>query len=451
MTRIASTSLQSKLIKTTLLSTVIAGIIAFILLVFFTSYHTMSVQDEIMDEISDMLLLSDVDVPSGQQLDELSDEFDVQYALFWQNSLLIESSGANNIVENIQHKPNFSFVWHDGKLWRIYKQQKTQANLTAIVSQPVSARFDEIWQGLVGYLFILIILWFIQWGLMTWGIKRHLHGLRSLSSSIATKSSEDLAPIQNVQIFSEILPVIDALNQLMLRLNRALQAEQAFTADASHELRSPLSAIKMRLQLIQRKYGNVPELENDLLRIQHDVDRSTQVIENLLLLARLDPTQEKSLNKSALDLNNIVLDVIDTLNLLAQKRQIKLLTNFKINYAPIYGNHDLIFTSIRNLIDNAIRYAKTPSNILIELSKPSEQIVQLKIINSGEHIDQKTLQRLGQRFFRGLGTGEQGTGLGLSITKKIIHLHQADIEFQSPEQGGLIVILKFHALPVGIK
>lgn len=451
MTDIASTSLQSKLIKTTLLSTVIAGIIAFILLVFFTSYHTMSVQDEIMDEISDMLLLSDVDVPSGQQLDELSDEFDIQYALFWQNNLLVESSHANNIVEDIQHKSNFSFAWHDGKLWRIYKQQKTQANLTAIVSQPVSARFDEIWQGLVGYLFILIILWLIQWGLMTWGIKRHLHGLRSLSGSIATKSSEDLAPIQNVQIFSEILPVIDALNQLMLRLNRALQAEQAFTADASHELRSPLSAIKMRLQLIQRKYGNVPELENDLLRIQHDVDRSTQVIENLLLLARLDPTQEKSINKSALDLNNTVLDVIETLNLLAQKRQIKLLTDFKINHVFIHGNHDLIFTSIRNLIDNAIRYAETPSNILIELSKPSEQTVQLKIMNRGEHIDQKILERLGQRFFRGLGTREQGTGLGLSITKKIIHLHQADIEFQSPEQGGLIVILKFHALPADIK
>lgn len=438
-------SLQSKLIKTTLWSGVVAGVIAFILLVFLTCYHTMKVQDEIMDEVSDMLLLSDVDLPSGQQLDELSDEFDLQYVLYWNNRLLTQSTDHDDFPLDLDPKTHFSLVWKGGQLWRIYRQDKAETGLKSIVIQPLSARFDEIWQSLIWYLAILIVLWLLQWGLVRWGIRRDLKTLRHLSQSIELKSAQDLQPISNIQVPTEIQPVIHSLNHLLQRLDRALLAEQAFTADASHELRSPLSAIQMRLQLIQRKYQEIPQLKQDLNQIQNDVNRSTQVLENLLLLARLDPAHEQQLSKTRLSLDQVVIEVIAALSLFADDKRVELIADFKATHTQIYANHELIFSCIRNLLDNAIRYSPTDSQVHIRLENTPQHPKQicLGIQNQGEKIDQQLLERLGQRFFRGLGTGQRGTGLGLSITQKIVVLHHAQLEFHAAEQGGLSVALLF--------
>ena len=209
----------------------IAGVIAFMLLVFLTCYHTMKVQDEIMDEVSDMLLLSDLHLPSGQQLDELSDEFDLQYVLYWNHQLLSQSADHVAIPLNLDIETDFSIRWKDGQLWRIYRQDKAETGLISIVIQPLSARFDELWQSLIWYLVVLIILWLLQWGLMRWGIRRDLASLRNLSQSIEHKSAQDLQPIVTPHMPTEIQPVINSLNQLLHRLDRALLAEQAFTAD----------------------------------------------------------------------------------------------------------------------------------------------------------------------------------------------------------------------------
>ena len=443
MNRPVSLSLQSKLIKTTLWSGVIAGVIAFMLLVFLTCYHTMKVQDEIMDEVSDMLLLSDVHLPSGQQLDELSDEFDLQYVLYWNHQLLSQSADHDAIPLNLDVETDFSLRWKDGQLWRIYRQDKAETGLISIVIQPLSARFDELWQSLIWYLVILIILWLLQWGLMCWGIRRDLASLRNLSQSIEHKSAQDLQPIVTAHMPTEIQPVINSLNHLLHRLDRALLAEQAFTADASHELRSPLSAIQMRLQLIQRKYHDIPQLKQDLSQIQNDVNRSTQVLENLLLLARLDPAHEQQLAKTRLSLDEIIIEVIAALSLFAEDKGVQVICDFNATQTYINANHELVFTCIRNLLDNAIRYSPSDSQVHIQLENIPPQRIRLSIHNHGEKMDQQIFERLGQRFFRGLGTGQRGSGLGLSITRKIVMLHHAQLDFHVVEQGGLTVELVF--------
>ncbi|MBJ9984825.1 two-component sensor histidine kinase [Acinetobacter sp. S40] len=445
MNRPVSVSLQSKIIKTTVWSSVIAGITAFALLIFLTCYHNMKVQDEIMDEVSDMLLLSDRHLPSGQQLDELSDEFDLQYALYWNNKLLTQSKEHDSLPLQWNFKTDFSLVWQDGQIWRIYRQDKTQAELKSVVIQPLSTRFDEIWQSLMGYFLVLIVLWLLQWGLIRWGIRRDLAPLHHLSHSIATKSAHDLQPISMMQTPLEIEPVIDSLNQLLQRLERALLAQQSFTADASHELRSPLSAIQMRLQLIQRKYNDKPALKQDLIQIQNDVNRSTQVLENLLLLARLDPAQEQGLIKHLLMLDEILLEVIEALSLFAHDKNIEIILDCNAQQTQIKANHELIFTCLRNLLDNAIRYSPYHSKVYIHLENMQQYSgkLRLNIHNDGEKITPQVMERLGQRFFRGLGTGQQGTGLGLSITQKIVLLHQAKLNFYPNPNGGLEVELIF--------
>lgn len=434
-------SLQSQLVKTTMWSSVVVGLLALSLLTIFSVYHNMSVQDEIMDEISDTLLVSDLSQHSMKQFDELSDEFDIQYELLSSGQLLTHShSYQHELFEQSNLSEGFSYFWFDGQLWRSLAAQQEDSQLQVEVFQPISTRIEEVLKALAGYSGLMVLFWLLQWVIVSWRTEQQLAALNLLSKRIAQKTASNLEPIQDPDVITEIQPVIDALNQLLARLQRALVAEQRFTADASHELRSPLSAIQMRLQVLQRKYQHVPELHQDFERIQEDVSRSTKILENLLLLARLEPNEaeQPQLPKTIIDLNYLLARVIETVTLDAQAKQMLIETNTLSTETKTLANEELLFIAFRNLFDNAIRYSPTLGSIHVEIGQDEQQI-KVAIEDTGNGVDDEVLQRLGQRFFRVLGTQQQGSGLGISITRKIIELHNGELHFMHAEQGGLRV------------
>lgn len=434
-------SLQSQLVKTTMWSSVVVGLVALSLLTIFSVYHNMSVQDEIMDEISDTLLVSDLSKHSMKQFDQLSDEFDIQYELLSSGQLLTHShSYQHELFEQGKLSEGFSYFWFDGQLWRSLAAQQEDSQLEVEVFQPMSTRIEEVLKALAGYSGLMVLFWLLQWVIVSWRTEQQLAALNLLSRRIAQKTASNLEPIQDPDVITEIQPVIDALNQLLARLQRALVAEQRFTADASHELRSPLSAIQMRLQVLQRKYQHVPELHQDFERIQEDVSRSTKVLENLLLLARLEPNEaeQPQLPKTVIDLNYLLARVIETVTLDANAKQMLIETNTLSTETKTFANEELLFIAFRNLFDNAIRYSPNLGSIHVEISQDEQQI-KVAIEDTGNGVDDEVLQRLGQRFFRVLGTQQQGSGLGISITRKIIELHNGELRFMHAEQGGLRV------------
>ncbi|AZC04195.1 GHKL domain-containing protein [Acinetobacter nosocomialis] len=434
-------SLQSQLVKTTMWSSIVVGLLALSLLTIFSIYHNMSVQDEIMDEISDTLLVSDLSKHSMRQFDELSDEFDIQYELLNSGQLLTHShTYQHELFEQGNLSNGFSYFWFDGQLWRSLAAQQKDSELQVEVFQPMSTRVEEVLKALAGYSGLMVLFWLLQWVIVSWRTEQQLAALNLLSKRIAQKTASNLEPIQDPDVITEIQPVIDALNQLLARLQRALVAEQRFTADASHELRSPLSAIQMRLQVLQRKYQHIPELDQDFERIQEDVSRSTKILENLLLLARLEPNEieQPELFKSVIDLNHLLARVIETVSMDAQAKQMMIETNILSNETKIFANEELLFIAFRNLFDNAIRYSPMLGFIHVELSHDQQQL-KISIEDTGNGVDDEVLRRLGQRFFRVLGTQQQGSGLGLSITKKIIQLHGGELQFMHANQGGLKV------------
>ena len=434
-------SLQSQLVKTTMWSSVVVGLLALSLLTIFSVYHNMSVQDEIMDEISDTLLVSDLSQHSMKQFDELSDEFDIQYELLSSGQLLTHShSYQHELFEQGNLSEGFSYFWFDGQLWRSLAAQQEDSQLQVEVFQPISTRIEEVLKALAGYSGLMVLFWLLQWVIVSWRTEQQLAALNLLSKRIAQKTASNLEPIQDPDVITEIQPVIDALNQLLARLQRALVAEQRFTADASHELRSPLSAIQMRLQVLQRKYQHVPELHQDFERIQEDVSRSTKILENLLLLARLEPNEaeQPQLPKTIIDLNYLLARVIETVTLDAQAKQMLIERNNLSTETKNLANEELLFIAFRNLFDNAIRYSPTLGSIHVEIGQDEQQI-KVAIEDTGNGVDDEVLQRLGQRFFRVLGTQQQGSGLGISITRKIIELHNGELRFMHAEQGGLRV------------
>ena len=439
-------SLQTKLIKTSLFSSILTGLLALLLFVLISLYQTMQMQDQIMDEIADMLLIADITTHSGQQVDELSDEFDIQYQLKDQQHILTESKEfpleQQNSKLQTQASNGYRYIWQDQQLWRMYSAEDAELKMSVTMLQPVGERFKELAQNVMGYSLVLILLWFMQWLILHFAVKRQFKVIQQLSKNIAEKNADDLAPIQQqVPELKELQPMVLQLNQLLQRLKQSLLAEQRFTADASHELRSPLSAIQMRLQVLKRKY---PDLNQDLASIQNDVSRGTQVLENLLLLARLDPTNTHQLPKIDVNLQAIVCDVIQALQPFALEKNIQITTHIADDLS-IFANEKLIFTCMRNLVDNAIRYAGQGGHVFIDVQQRQQNVV-MTIADDGQSLTEEILQRLGERFYRALGTKTQGSGLGLSICQKIMQLHAGEIHFSKSGYGGLQVTLQFRLL-----
>ncbi|UUS64270.1 MULTISPECIES: HAMP domain-containing sensor histidine kinase [unclassified Acinetobacter] len=431
-----SISLQSQLIKTSLLSAIWAGAISLCLMLGFGLYHIMNVHDALMDEVADMLTATDLTLKQDEQIDELSEEFDMQYQLM-QGSQVLTTSEQHTAFE---HQPNLKqglhYQWGEGALWRSYALQDD--GLSVQIIQPMKTRLRETLQSVLGYAGILLIVWLIQWLLLHILIKRQLKVLQLFSKQIAEKNVDDLQAIVLPEpVLQELEPIQTQLNFLLSRLDQALEAEQRFTSDASHELRSPLSAIQMRLQVLKRKY---PNIQQDLLSIQHDVNRGTRVLENLLILARLDPTQSEQLDKKQNDLEQLSLQVIDALQPFIEEKQIELkLQTQSVQFAM---NAELMFSCLRNLVDNAIRYSPEQGQVKIDLTVTAQQAI-WTIENQGAGLTAAELQRIGERFYRVLGTKTQGSGLGISIAQKIAQLHQGHLSVDASELGGLKVQLTF--------
>ena len=440
MPKKSAVSLQHKLVKTSVLSSVLAGLIALTLLFALTVYQTMNIQDEIMDEISDMLLASDLSSRSGSDVDELSEQFEIQYQLYYQQRLLTQSEDFDSRWDQsypifLQHE-HFGLAWIDGALVRVYTLTKDDQTLKMF--QPLQVRFHAVLESILSFAVILLILWLLQWLILHFSVKKQFKSIHRLSQDISEKTAQDLTPIAQAQPeFKELQPIVNQLNQMLMRLEQSLLAEQRFTSDASHELRSPLSAIQMRLQLLKRKYQN-ENISADLEQIQVDVSRGTNVLENLLLLARLDPSQKESLPRANVDLKNVIGDVLKALEPFSNEKNIRI--NLNVSSIVIQANPELIFSCLRNIIDNAIRYT-TINGVMHIVLELHQEHARISVQNSGEHVSDETIARMGERFYRELGTKTQGSGLGLSICQKIIELHHGKIEFLNPSQGGLEVFV----------
>lgn len=437
----APISLQSRLIQHAMFSSILAGFLAWLLLLGISSYQAIDLHDDLMEEISE-LLLGDVNQAKNTQVDEISEQFDIQYALLLNQQVLTTSIDDELINEiPVAQKNGFHFDYENGHFIRILIAE--DQDLKVKVVQPLSVRFDELWQTTLGFGGILFILWILQWLILRFAIKRQLKPLNKISREIGSKSAQDLSPVQSPDPeINELQPIVRQLNAMLSRLEKSLAAEQRFTADASHELRSPLSAIQMRLQVLKRKYQEDAQLRQALQMIQNDVNRGTQILENLLLLARLDPEHAEQLPKQQVNLKVLVQDVLQALQPLAQEKEIH--WNLKLEDAVIEANAELIFSCIRNLVDNAIRYTPVQGQVEIRTIVESQNL-QLMIENSGEGIQADVLQRLGERFYRALGTRTQGSGLGLSICQKIMQLHTAKIDYAPSVLGGLKVSLIFQS------
>lgn len=441
-------SLRATLIVGIIMSTLILWGISFAITTFVSWNQTKDVLDEALVR-SAQVLSQFVDRGSEPNRDWLRrgygrvdlDEDHFYFQVISKGEVVAKSSRAPNIpfVQRFRGHKGFANIQINGDPWRVFVLQRKHSAYEIQVGHAVEMRHefleDLIEELIFAGLIVLLVSILLNALLVFFGLKP----LTAISQQLAKLSPKRLTPISVNAHSKEIVAIEESLNMLLTNLEVARKHERQFTADASHELRTPLSAIQMKLQLLQRQ---APELTGTLAPVQHDVRRATHLIEHLLILARLDPMSMDLSDELPKD--KVPVDLLFTEMIEAYQEELNV-KSMMISRSPtalsVSVNHDLILVALKNIMGNAVKYSPKGTTITVS-AKVIDHKIALIIGDSGMGVNAEELSRLSQRFYRILGTKETGSGLGLSIVKKIVELHQGELQFRSkPEYDGLEVTI----------
>lgn len=319
--------------------------------------------------------------------------------------------------------------------YRVFGLQ--QASRFVQVGQPMSVRDESALTQASRTLWPLLAIVPLEIALVLLVVKRALRPVTIISRSLAARSIETLAPIDMVNtIPTEIEPLVEALNDLLVRLDSALHAQRVFVADAAHELRTPLTALKLQIQVALRDHAKLSD--EDLLRKLEDrVNRAIHLVQQLLTLAREDA--EASAPAGVADLRHVATQVVGELSVLAEHKGIDIgleCTGPAAMESQIVVNGDetSLTTMVTNLVDNAIRYTSPGGQVDVRL-RASDTEVTLEVVDDGPGIPVADLDRVLDRFYRAGNTTGQGSGLGLAIAAKVAAKHRAGFSVLNRTDG----------------
>jgi two-component system sensor histidine kinase QseC len=327
----------------------------------------------------------------------------------------------------------------DGKRWRVFSTWDESGEYLIHVAERTDVR-DELARGIAGNL--LRPLWFSLplLALLLWiAVMRGLRPLDKLAREVEQREPDNLAALDASSAPREVVPLIERLNRLFMRIDASMQKERRFTADAAHELRTPVAAIKAQAQVARAASGEaerIHALDNAIL----GCDRAAHLIDQLLTIARIDTLGVEAAEPCRL--RALSSEVIAELApaAIVKGSQLELPEGDEM---VVRGNNGLLRILLRNLLDNAISH--TPSGTSIRVSVSSEQgEACLSVSDDGPGIPEEEKEKVLERFYRPLGTQASGSGLGLSIVKRIAEIHGAALSIAPLREGkGLNVRVTF--------
>lgn len=342
---------------------------------------------------------------------------------------LVLNSSPNTQLNLNNATDGYSDLELNGQDWRIYSHIEPKLKAKIIVAEMYTLRrelADDIAHSnanilLITYPVFGILVWFI--------VTLALRSITRVTSEISNRASTYLEPVQLTEIPIEIKPLVAELNRLFIRLRLAFDRNKRFAADAAHELRTPLAALKTHVQ-VALKSDNNEDRNKALELVIQSVNRSAHVVDQLLTLSRLG--EEESLTDlKPVDLHKLAIEIIAYLAPHAIEK------NIDIELAPapenpmVQGSDTALGILIRNVVDNAIRYTPVGGEVHIALLETPEKVI-FRVTDTGTGIPAELRERVFERFYRILGTKASGSGLGLAIVSQITKLHQAEIHLSTP-------------------
>jgi two-component system sensor histidine kinase QseC len=366
----------------------------------------------------------------------------VAFQVFHEGQLSLRSSNApaQPMLESNAHTANgFGTVAMAGATWRVFATSGLERDVRVFVGEQVESRNSILWavmrSSLGPLLFALPLMALAAW----LAVRQGVAPLRLLGHALAQRGPLALQPIALKGAPSEMMPMLDALNGLFGRIAELMEAERRFTADAAHELRTPIAGIRAQAQVAlgaKREDERLHALQSTL----RGCDRATRLVEQLLTLSRLESGAEHTL--VAVDLAALARQVVADAAPLALSKQQAIEVD-ATGPCTVRGDATLLSVMVRNLVDNAIRYGPPGATVKLAISS-TQGVVKLSLDDSGPGMSSTDMERIGERFFRVVGNGQDGSGLGWSITRRIAAVHRAAVRVaRSPSLGGLSVEVSF--------
>ena len=338
------------------------------------------------------------------------------------------------------HANGFVNTRVDGERWRIVWLTSLDRKVIVAVGQEREYREEMVLEIIVGqmlpWLFLLPVLLI---GLI-WMLSRELAPLRAVAESLAMRDLNDTTPVA-INVQSEVLPLVQALNGLFARFGAMLRRERAFIADAAHELRTPLAGLSIQVQVAQN--ARQPEKRSHALaQLRKSIGRTSRLVDQLLMLFKLESQDAKpsgfvSTSSSRLPWAGLVKTALEEAQDQIEAKGIGLSMLEDSSGASVSGQGELLGVMLRNVVNNAVKYTPEAGKIEILLSGCG-----LTVRNSSRDIPAEETARLGERFFRPPGETEAGSGLGLSIVKRIAELHGLAVKINEAS-GWFTVTISF--------
>jgi two-component system sensor histidine kinase QseC len=362
----------------------------------------------------------------------------------WTNSgkLLLHSSKALKIPLT-NEQDGFSDKWMGHQKWRVFTAYNGKAGIRTVLAERYDTR-NELGQHIAQDDLYIMLLTFPLSGLLIWIIiGRGLDSLDRVAEELANRAPNHLDPVSTQAVPEEIKPVLDELNKLFSRLKEAFEREKRFAADAAHELRTPLAALKTQAQ-VALNTDHIEKKDVALQKLISGVNRTTHIVQQLLIMSKLVPEASGVNDLDTVNLQRITREVLAMLAPSAVEKQIELEFITDDRAPNIAGNSTALSILIRNLVDNAIRYCTEHGNVLVKVYQQDQDVI-LEVRDNGPGIPTELQDRVFERFFRVLGNKGSGSGLGLAIVQQISELHNGRVTLESPSEGttGLIVKVIF--------
>nr|WP_238551376.1 ATP-binding protein [Legionella oakridgensis] len=355
--------------------------------------------------------------------------------------LLLHSSSAPKLPLT-EDTDGFNDKVLDQQKWRVFTTYNDKAGVRTVLGERYDTR-NELGQRIAQDDLYIMLLTFPLSGLLIWIIiGRGLDSLDRVAQEVANRAPNHLEPVSIKEVPEEIKPVIDELNKLFYRLKQGFEREKRFAADAAHELRTPLAALKTQAQ-VALNTNNIDEKNIALQKLIASVNRSTHIVQQLLTMSKLVPEAETINDLDEVNMAKVARDVLAMLAPTAVEKQIELELEHDEQMPNFIGNPTAISILIRNLVDNAIRYSRECGQVIVRVYQEQNEAV-LEVRDNGPGIPAELQSRVFERFFRVLGNKSTGSGLGLAIVQQICALHNGRVTLESPKEGtGLIVKVYF--------
>ena len=335
----------------------------------------------------------------------------------------------------------FADVDVGGRFWRTYSVASRERVIQ--VAQPLAIRQSVAARAALRSVVPLLVMAPLLAVLMGWLVTRALRPLRRVARDVSARDAEALTALPASGLPDEVAPLVQALNALLRRLDAAFGTQRAFVADAAHELRSPLTALKLQIGLLQRS-ADAHARQAAIEALSAGVDRAVRLVEQLLALARSEPGAAANAFER-LDLSELVRQAVaDSVPYaLARGSSIELEAEPGIELS---GDRIALATLVRNLTDNALRHAPPGSRVQVRVERSGGAPI-LSVDDAGPGIPPADRERVFDRFFRrtqaSSGDPPQGSGLGLAIVKGVAERHGATVALSDSPLGGLRATVRF--------